>query len=51
MTRPKFKTDRTVVARLFHPKVLDEARKALKAIDSKSPYPPPKKKSRNMGKG
>lgn len=50
MARLKFKTDRIVIARLFHPTVVKEVRRALKEINAKRPYPPPVKKSRNMGK-
>ena len=48
--RLKFKTDRTIVAKVFPPKILREVRRALKEINAGRPYPPDFKKSRNMGK-
>ena len=49
MRRFKFKTDRTVVARIFPPRIVREMRNALKEINAGRPYPP-KKQSRNIGK-
>ncbi len=50
MARLKLKTDRTVIARLFHPRIVREVRLALKEINAKRPYPPPTSKPRNIGK-
>ncbi len=50
MRRFKFKTDRTVIGRIFPVKIVRELRRALKEINAGRPYPPPVKKSRNMGK-
>jgi hypothetical protein len=49
--RLKFKTDRTVIAKVFPAKIVREVRRALKDINAGRPYPPESKNSRRMEKG
>jgi len=50
MPKVKFKTDATVVARIFHPKVVREVRRVLKELNAKRRKPSSNRKRPTMKK-
>jgi hypothetical protein len=48
MPRLKLKTDKKVIAKIFHPKVVEEVKRVLKELNAKRPRSSSNRKRPNM---